>query len=345
MPETHRQMGAGRRPLVILAPMAGVTDAVFRRLCAEAGADLTFTEMVSAKGLAYRSQKTRAMLSLGAGEERVGVQLFGHEPSMLASQAAMIEELLGDHLACIDINMGCPARKIVSKGDGAALLKEPELASRIVVCVKEALSQTLVTVKMRRGYEMGNDCAVDFAHRMEEAGADRVTVHGRFAEQLYHGRADWGVIKRVKEALSVPVCGNGDVKCAGDALRMLDETGCDEVMVARGAEGNPWIFAQIRALLEGREEEPPTVAERLEMARRHARLLAAGNPDDLRAFRKHAMWYVTGLSGASAARERITHCETLRDYELLFDELEMKARDSVLPLKRGAAPNPECARI
>ncbi len=319
-------------PFTILAPMAGVTDIVFRDLCAQAGADLTFTEMISAKGLAYRSQKTKAMLCLGEAETRVGVQLFGHEAEMLAEQAALVEELLGGRLACLDINMGCPAHKIVSKDDGAALMNDPQRAFTIVASVKGAVKNTPITVKMRRGYRIGSENAVEFAKRMEGAGADMVTIHGRYAEQLYRGKADWDVIRRVKEALSIPVCGNGDIKSADDAQRMIEETGCDALMIARGAQGNPWIFTQIHALFDGRRENPPEVFERIEMARRHARMLAdhlctkaqAQASPNIRSFRKHAMWYMAGLPGAAAARERISHCETLEDFENLFDELQAK---------------------
>ena len=216
---------------VLLAPMAGVSDIAFRTLCREAGADLAFTEMVSAKGLSFANEKTRHLLALAGGESQVAVQLFGHEPEVMASQAAWIEDEMGESLAYLDINMGCPARKIVSKGDGSALMKEPDLAASIVRAVKGAVVHP-VTVKFRRGWAEGDETAPAFARRMEEAGADGVTVHGRFAEQLYRGSADWGVIARVREAVSVPVVGNGDIRSGADAMRMAVETGCDAVMIA-----------------------------------------------------------------------------------------------------------------
>ena len=301
--------------------MAGVSDIAFRALCLEQGADLAFCEMVSAKGLSYANEKTRHLLALAPGEERVGIQLFGHEPDTMAAQAAWVEDALGDNLAVIDINMGCPARKIVSKGDGSALMKDPELAASIVEAVSGAV-QHPVTVKFRRGWAEGEETAPEFAKRMEQAGAAAMTVHGRYSEQLYRGRADWGAIARVKEAVRVPVVGNGDIRSGADAVRMREETGCDAVMIARGAEGNPWLFAQVKAALIG-EEEPvkPDAAERIEMARRHARLLTQREGRNIVRMRKHAMWYMTGLPGAAAARGKLNYCTTLEDFDAVFDEL------------------------
>ncbi len=265
-----------RIPRVVLAPMAGITDMPFRQICVAHGAELTFTEMVSAKGLLYENARTHDMLALGEDERRVSVQLFGHEPDVLAREAAKVEDVLGQRLFSIDINMGCPARKIVTKGEGAALMRDPELAANIVRACKAAIS-TPLSVKFRRGYQVGQETCAEFARMMEDAGADALTVHGRFAEQLYRGSSDRGSIARVCAAVSIPVIGNGDVKNGEDAVTLIEETGCKAVMVARAAEGNPWIFAEIRhalAPLRGevaREYIPPTLEERMAQATAHAK--------------------------------------------------------------------------
>ena len=310
-----------RRHRLLLAPMAGVSDMAFRTLCREQGADLTYTEMVSAKGLSYANEKTRHLLDLAQGEDMVAVQLFGHEPDTMASQAAWIEQVMGENLAYIDINMGCPTRKIVSKGDGSALMRDPDLAASIVAAVSREVEHP-VTVKFRRGWAMGCETAPEFAVRMQDAGAAAVAVHGRYAEQLYRGCADWGVVARVKQAVDVPVVGNGDVKCGADAVAITHETGCDAVMIARAAEGNPWIFSQAAAALAGSPEPcAPTVEQRIAMARRHARLLAQREGRNIVRMRKHAMWYMTGLPGAAAARGKINACVGVDDFDAVFDEL------------------------
>lgn len=306
---------------LLLAPMAGVSDEAFRTLCREQGADLTYTEMVSAKGLSYANEKTRHLLHLAEGEDQVAVQLFGHEPDVMADQARWVEQEMGETLAYLDINMGCPARKIVSKGDGSALMKTPDLAASIVHAVSAAVEHP-VTVKFRRGWAEGDETCVEFARRMEDAGAAAVAVHGRYALQLYRGRAEWDAIARVKAAVSIPVVGNGDVKCGADAVALVERTGCDAVMIARAAEGNPWVFAQSKAALAD-EPEPakPSVEERIAMARRHARLLAEREGRNIVRMRKHAMWYMTGLPGAAAARAKLNACVSVEDFDRVFDEL------------------------
>lgn len=313
---------------LLLAPMAGVSDEAFRTLCREQGADLTYTEMVSAKGLSYANEKTRHLLNLAQGEDQVAVQLFGHEPEVMADQARWVEQEMGKALAYLDINMGCPARKIVSKGDGSALMKTPELASDIVRAVSSAVEHP-VTVKFRRGWGEGDETCVEFARRMEDAGAAAVAVHGRFALQLYRGCADWDAIARVKEAVSIPVVGNGDVRCGADAVALVERTGCDAVMIARAAEGNPWVFAQCKAALTGAPEPPkPSIEERIAMARQHARLLAQREGRNIVRMRKHAMWYMAGLPGAAAARAKINACVSVEDFDRVFDELLAFANQS-----------------
>lgn len=306
---------------LLLAPMAGVSDRALRLLCAEQGADLCYTEMVSSKALSFANEKTRHLLDLDSNESIVAVQLFGHEPDTMAQQAVWVEDTLGGRLAYLDINMGCPARKIATKGDGAALMKDPAHAFRIIDAINRAVEHP-VTVKFRRGYEMGNETAVDFARMAESAGASAVTVHGRYAQQLYRGEADWKVIKSIREAVSIPVIGNGDIKTASDLIRMKEQTGCSAFMIARAAQGNPWIFAQARAALAG--EAPPAAPlpeERVAMARRHARLLAETHPQQVVRMRKHAQWYTHGLPRASTIRQLITSCVTLDDFDAAFDQV------------------------
>jgi len=306
---------------VLLAPMAGVTEAPFRGICKRLGAGLTYTEMVSAKGLHYNPEGTgsRNLLTMSPEETPCAVQIFGAEPEMMAAQAAAICERYGDDVALIDINMGCPVAKVVNKCEGSALMRKPDLAARIVREVVAAVPVP-VTVKFRKGWDEGEVNGIEFALAMQEAGASALAVHGRTRAQFYRGPADWKAIASVKQAVDVPVIGSGDVFAADDVVRMLDETGVDAVMVARGAQGNPWIFREARALLDtGVPIAPPTALERIDMAREHAAALVefAGEHAYFR-MRKHVAWYIHGMPGASIVRGRVNDCKDYRELDALL---------------------------
>lgn len=316
------------RRRIILAPMAGVGDEIFRELCREQGAQLTYTEMVSAKALSYANEKTVHLLDLSPLEDKVVVQIFGHEPEIMASQAAWVEQSLGDRLFSVDINMGCPARKIAGKGDGSALMRDPELAEAIVLQMTKTI-EAPVTVKFRRGFEIGNDIAVEFGKRMEAAGAAAVAVHGRFAQQFYRGQADWDVVRHCKEALGIPVVGNGDVSDGESALRMKATTGCDAIMVGRGAQGNPWVFRDIASRLAGEQGySGPTPTEKMALATRHARLLSERVGRNIVRMRKHAMWYVAGMKDAAAARREINDAVTFEDFARIFEDVRIRTEEA-----------------
>ncbi len=294
---------------VMMAPMAGVTDLAFRQLAREAGCGLVFTEMVSAKAIVMGNRKTGDILRTAPEEKPVGVQLFGSDPAAMA-RAAQVAVAQGASL--VDVNMGCPAPKVVKNGDGAALMRNPRLAARVVGAIRSSVPVP-VTVKMRKGWDDGKPDAVDVALAVCEAGAHAVTVHGRTRMQFYSGQADWEIIRRVKDAVSVPVFGNGDVFSATDAARMIDETGCDGVMIARGCLGRPWIFHQVVHFLETGELLPePPYHERIRVALKHLDLLVGLKGEDVgvRQMRKHAGWYVRGFPGAAALRKRINTAET-----------------------------------
>ncbi|MGE5653831.1 MAG: tRNA dihydrouridine synthase DusB [Bacillota bacterium] len=299
---------------VVLAPMAGVTDLVFRRICREMGCGLLMTEMISDMGLVYSQQRTFRLVEVGAWEHPVSVQIFGSEPDPMERAAAIVTEIGGD---LIDINMGCPAPKIVKNGEGSALMLDPIRAEAIVRAVVRASKQP-VTVKMRAGWDSDHINAVELAKRVEDAGAAAVAVHGRTREQFYAGKADWGIIGRVKQAVSIPVIGNGDVWHPHDAVRLLRETGCDGVMIGRGVLGNPWLIKQtVHYLATGEMLPDPTAAERIEMAVRHLRDLVAykGEYTGPREMRKHAAWYLKGLRGAAQTREQINQAKSQAEME------------------------------
>ena len=308
---------------VVLGPMAGITEAPFRGICKRMGAALTYTEMISAKGLHYNPDAavSRALLAFDPAEVPCGVQLFGSEPNIMAEQAARIVSEYGDDVALIDINMGCPVTKVVAKGEGSALMRTPALAAEIVSRVAAAVPVP-VTAKFRTGWSDAEVNAVDFARAMESAGAAALCVHGRTRQQFYRGQADWDVIAAVKAAVSVPVIGSGDVFSAADARALFDRTGVDAVMVARGAQGNPWIFREARALLDAGEElPPPSALERIDMAREHARALVAfGGEHAVVRMRKHVGWYVTGMPNASHVRERVNHVSSWAELDELLAE-------------------------
>jgi tRNA-dihydrouridine synthase B len=311
---------------VVLGPMAGITEAPFRGICKRMGARLTYTEMVSAKGLHYNpdSAVSRALLTFSAEETPCGVQLFGSEPDIMADQAArIVSEREGD-VALVDINMGCPMSKVTAKGEGAALMRTPELAAEIVSRVAESCGVP-VTVKFRSGWDESARNAAEFARAMEAAGAAAIAIHGRTRAQFYRGRADWDVLAEVKSAVLVPVIGSGDVLSAADAKAMLDQTGVDVVMVARGAQGNPWIFREAAALIERDVVlPPPTAFERIDMAREHAHaLLEFGGEHTAPRMRKHVGWYIHGMPGATRVRERVNRVGSYAE----LDELLVSYRE------------------
>ena len=301
----------------MLAPMAGVTDMPFRVLCHEMGCPMAVSEMVSAKGYLLAPKDNRATRELLSVDERergaVALQLFGHEPEIMARAA---EELTRDgRYALLDINMGCPVPKIVGNGEGSALMKEPVRAAEIVAAVAKA-SHVPVTVKMRLGFEAGSETYLLLGQLAQESGAQMITLHARTRSQFYEGRADWSAIGKLKRRVSIPVVGNGDVTCWQDALRMREETGCDGVAVGRAAQGNPWIFREILAALEDREiPARPNRRELYEMIVRHAQLSCTykGEYITVREMRKHLAWYTTGLPHAAALRRQINSMETMEE--------------------------------
>lgn len=306
---------------VLLAPMAGYTDVVFRALCRSFGCDLSYTEMISAKGLTFGNVKTSEYLTLGEDERAVAVQLFGHEPDRMAEAVKIVADHLGPRLSCIDVNMGCPAQKIVANGDGSALMRTPVLAGQIVEAMKR-VSPVPVTVKFRKGW--AEDTCVPFAKILEASGADALTLHPRTRMQQYRGTADQAAIGAVKAAVRIPVIGNGDITDGESAVSMMRETGCDGVMIGRAALGQPWIFREIKAAIAGQPYTPPTLAERLEVAIRHAeRIEQVKGPHGLVELRKHLPRYLHGIRGSAALRTRLNEAKNAAEIRaFLLDSLK-----------------------
>ena len=304
----------------ILAPMAGVTDLPFRLLCKEQGAGLLCMEMVSAKAIQYNNKNTKALLEIHPEEKPVSLQLFGSEPDVISEIAKRIEEL---PFAILDINMGCPVPKIVKNGEGSALMKNPKLVHEIVSKTVKAIEKP-VTVKIRKGFDDSCINAVEIAKIIEDAGASAVAVHGRTREQYYSGKADWDIIRQVKEAVSIPVIGNGDVVSGESAIAMREQTGCDGIMIGRGAQGNPWIFSDLLEYEKtGKMPERPSIEKMKEMMLRHARLQIEYKGDYLgiREMRKHVSWYTTGLPNSSKLRAKINAVESYEELEELLKEI------------------------
>ena len=300
---------------VFLAPMAGVTDLAFRLICKEKGCDLLYTEMINAKALCYDDDKTKKMLNIREEEHPVSVQIFGSDPNYMGRAADILNEYPNEIL---DINMGCPAPKVIKNGDGSALMRNPKLAGEVLkAVVKNSIKP--VTLKIRKGWDDNSINALEIAKIAEDAGISAIAVHGRTREQYYSGVADWDIIKQVKEAVEVPVIGNGDVFDIKSAIKMLDKTGCDAIMIGRGSQGNPWIFSQINSYLENGIAIPePSAEEKINIAIKHLNLALEedGEYVAVREMRKHIAWYLKGLKNSARLRDEINKIESYDDVVL-----------------------------
>lgn len=308
---------------LILGPMAGITDLPFRLLCKEQGANLLYTEMISAKGIYYNNKNTEKLLQIDENEHPITVQLFGSEPELMASIAAKI---CNRDFDILDINMGCPVPKVVNNGEGCALMKDIELSAKIIKSVSSEISKP-VTVKIRKGFDDNTINAVEFAKMAQENGAKAVAVHGRTRKQYYSGKADWNIIKQVKDAINIPVIASGDIFTPEDAARCLKETNCDGLMIARGARGKPWIFRQIKSFLENKKKLPePSIEEVIAMILRHAKMLIdfKGEVIAMREMRKHITWYTVGYKNSASMRRMANNIETYVQLEEFCKIMERK---------------------
>ncbi len=313
---------------LLLAPMAGVTDIAFRQICRELGAGCTFTEMVSAKALCYQDKKTLPLMKLGEGEHPAGVQLFGSDPACMEQAAGIAKEVSGAEI--LDINMGCPVPKIANNGDGSGLLKDLDKACRVAEAVLRGAGDTPVTVKLRLGWDKGSLVYRELAKALEELGVAAITLHGRTKVQMYAGTANWDAIREVKQALTIPVIANGDVFSAQDAVRILRYTGADGVMLARGVFGNPWLFAQALAAIEGREIPPmPPLAARCDTAVRQFQIAAEHKGERIACLeaRKHYAWYLKGIPHAAYWKAEISKITTLEDVYRITAGIQRELRD------------------
>ena len=314
-----------KKPLIILAPMAGVTDWAYRTVAAEYGADVTVTEMVSSRALCYGDKKTMQLLRKNEGSI-CGVQIFGNDPSMMAEAAQIALEHSGGDF--VDINMGCPMPKIANSGDGSGLMRTPELAAHIAEAVVRA-AEVPVTVKMRKGWDKGNVNCVELAKMMEDAGVSALAVHGRTKVQMYTGRADWDIIREVRQAVKIPVAANGDVACAEDAARILRYTGAEHVMIGRAAFGDPFLFREIRAKLNGEPvPERPPLSQRFDVAVRQIELAAEDKGEHIACLeaRKHLCWYLHGVPHAGAYKREIAQVSSLEEIRRIAESVKKNLR-------------------